>query len=93
MAVEYRYPPKPIAGSEARVTKVISQPLMKAIVKPAMNIAIVMMSVETFSPMASWKAKESVANLVESSDWLMVSNHPISCLSKLRKYSFLHAIP
>lgn len=59
---------------------------------PAINIEMVMMSVDTFSPMAPWKAKQSVANLVANSDWLMVSNQPISCLSKLLRYSLRQTI-
>jgi hypothetical protein len=51
-----------------------------------------MMRVETFSPMALWKAKQSVANLLASSDWLMVSNHPIYWRIKLLRYSLRQAM-
>lgn len=53
MAVEYRYPPSPIAGKEAMQTSVIVHPLLKAIANPAINMAIVIIRVETFSPIAS----------------------------------------
>lgn len=79
-------------GREQIMTSVITHPLMKAMMKPATNIEIVMMRVDTFYPMAPWKAKQSVANLVANSDWLIVSNQPISCLNKLLRYSFLQAI-
>lgn len=58
---------------------------MKAMTNPAMNIAMVIINVDTFYPIAYWKANESVANLVESYDWLIVSNQPISWRSKLFK--------
>jgi hypothetical protein len=48
--------------------RVINHPLMNAIINPAMNIAIVIIRVDTFYPIAYWKANESVANFVESSD-------------------------
>ena len=57
-----------MAGKLHIVTKVKSQPVEKAIAKPAMNIPIVMIIVETFSPMAPPKAKLSVVNFEASSD-------------------------
>lgn len=70
-----------MAGKLHSVTKVKSQPVEKAIAKPAMNMPIVMIIVETFSPMAPPKAKLSVVNFEASSDWLIISNQPIYCLS------------
>ena len=60
--------------------------------KLARNMPIAMIMFETFYPIAPLKAKQSVAKVLASYDWLMVSNHPISCLSKFFRYSFLHAI-
>lgn len=57
----------PRAGIVASTTKVMSHPVMKANTNPAMRVAIVMISVDIFSPMAPWKAKVSVANFEESS--------------------------
>ena len=57
-----------MADRGASMTRVISHPFMNAIINPAMNIAIVIIRVDTFYPIAYWKANESVANLVESSD-------------------------
>ena len=85
MAETKKNPDNPKAGIEQATTKVISHPLMKAITNPAMNMATVIIIVETFSPRAPWKANESVANLDDNSDWSIVSNHPIYCLSKLFK--------
>ena len=45
-------------------TNVMIHPLLKAMLKPAINIAIVIIKVDTFYPIAPWKANESVANLV-----------------------------
>ena len=59
-------------------------------VKPAMNMEIAMITDDTFSPIAPLNAKQSVANDVANSDWLIVSNHPIYCLSKLLRYSLRH---
>jgi hypothetical protein len=57
-----------------------------------MNMEIVMMTDDTFYPMAPLNAKQSVAKDVANSDWLIVSNQPISCLSKLLKYSLRQAM-
>ncbi len=51
----------------ASTTRVINQPVIKAKMKPAINVEIVMMMVDIFSPMAPWKANVSVANFDESS--------------------------
>lgn len=75
----------PNAGIVASTTKVISHPVMKANTKPATKVAMVIIRVEIFSPIAPWKANVSVANFEDSSVWLMTSNHPIYCLSKLRR--------
>lgn len=93
MEVAYMYPPKPIAGSEAIVTKVMSHPIVKEMTKAVMNMDIVIMRVAIFSPIAYWKAKESFEKSEESYDCLFWSNHPISWRSKLLRYSFLLAIP
>lgn len=75
------YPVSPIAGIEASITKLINHPIEKAIAKPAINIPSVISTDEFFSPRAPRYAKQSVAKLEESYDWLMTSNQPIYCLS------------
>lgn len=57
-----------MAGILQRVTKVRSHPVEKAIAKPAINIPIVMIMVETFYPIAPPKAKLSVVNFEANSD-------------------------
>lgn len=57
-----------MAGILQRVTKVSNQPVEKAIAKPAMNIPIVIIIVETFYPIAPPNAKLSVVNLEANSD-------------------------
>ena len=50
----------------ARTTKVMSHPVIKAKTKPAISVAIVIIKVDIFSPIAPWKAKVSVANFEDS---------------------------
>lgn len=57
------------AGMAAKVTRVIFQPLKKAMTKPAMNMAKVWIISETFSPIAPWNEKQSAANFDEIYDW------------------------
>jgi hypothetical protein len=52
-----------MAGMLHKVTKVNSQPVEKAIANPAINIPIVIITVDTFYPIAPPKAKLSVVNL------------------------------
>lgn len=51
-----------------KVTRVSSQPVEKAMAKPAMNMPKVIMIVDIFYPMAPEKAKLSVVNLEANSD-------------------------
>ena len=44
-------------------TKAKSHPIIKAKINPATILATVITRDDTFSPMAPWKAKVSVANL------------------------------
>lgn len=82
----------PMRGIVAKITTVISQPMLKAIANPEMNMPTVIRTVAFFSPRHPWYAKQSVANWDASWDWSMVSNHPTYCRSKDLKYAFLQAI-
>lgn len=59
----YKKPAMAMAGMAASTTKVISQPVIKANINPAIIIESVIIIIDIFSPMAFWKAKVSAENL------------------------------
>ena len=77
-------------GKILSTTKAISQPEIKATVIPEIVIAITYKVAEIFSPIAPWNTIVSEENYDDRDAWLIVSNHPIYCLSRLPKYYFLH---
>lgn len=81
-----------MTGRAAVHIKANSQPVIYAIANPAINIVIVIINVGTFSPIAPYKAKVSVATFVANIFGLILSNQEISYFNKALKYSFLALI-
>lgn len=77
-------------GKTPSRTNVNSHPFTNATMRPEIAIAITYKTSGILSLNAPWKAIVSAENCDDNSAWLIESNHPISCLSKLLRYCFLH---